>query len=123
MGDGPKQPAVSDPATTRTLAAGSEAYRYGMEWNGGDQYNVVGYIGKGAFAIVYKLAMKRDGELFAVKQIEKRRFVKNGILDRKINNEIHIMKNLSHVSYQPQMSDISLMPVTEAKYCQVRWPS
>lgn len=94
-----------------------------MEWNGGDQYNVVGYIGKGAFAIVYKLAMKRDGELFAVKQIEKRRFVKNGILDRKINNEIHIMKNLSHVSYQPQMSDISLMPVTEAKYCQVRWPS
>lgn len=70
-----------------------------MEWNGGDDYNVVGYIGKGAFASVYKLATKRDGDLYAVKQIEKRHFMKNGILDQKVHNELLIMKRLQHVSF------------------------
>ncbi len=73
-----------------------------MEWNGGDTYNVVGYLGSGAFAQVYKIATKSDGDLFAVKQIEKRGFVRNGVLDQKINNEMLIMKNLRHVSFAEQ---------------------
>jgi serine/threonine protein kinase len=82
--------------------------RYGMYWAGGDKYNVVGQIGKGAFATVYQLATKNDGQLFAAKELEKRRFMKNGILDRKIDNELQIMKAISHpnvvqyVEYQDQ---------------------
>ena len=82
--------------------------RYGMHWAGGDRYNVVGQIGKGAFATVYQLATKSDGQLFAAKELEKRRFMKNGILDRKIDNELQIMKAISHpnvvqyVEYQDQ---------------------
>jgi serine/threonine protein kinase len=82
--------------------------RYGMHWAGGDRYNVVGQIGKGAFATVYQLATKSDGQLFAAKELEKRRFMKNGLLDRKIDNELQIMKAISHpnvvqyVEYQDQ---------------------
>ena len=84
----------------QALAAGTEQYSHGMHWPGGEKYNVVGYIGKGAFALVYKLATKSDGELFAAKQLEKRRFMKDGILDQKINNELLIMKDLRHVSHK-----------------------
>lgn len=70
--------------------------RYGMHWAGGERYNVVGQIGKGAFATVYQLATKSDGQLFAAKELEKRRFMKNGVLDRKIDNELQIMKAISH---------------------------
>ena len=70
--------------------------RFGMHWSGGDKYNVVGHIGKGAFAMVYQLATKSDGQLFAAKELEKRRFMKNGVLDRKIDNELQIMKAISH---------------------------
>ena len=98
LGDGLKPAASSGSDIARNLAVGIEKYNFGMEWNGGDIYNVVGYIGRGAFANVYKLATKRDGEIFAAKQLEKRRFIKNNILDHKINNEMLIMKNLSHVS-------------------------
>lgn len=82
-------------SSTRPLAARSH---YGTEWNGGAKYNIVGKIGQGAFAIVYQLATKSEGELFAAKEIEKRRFMKNGSVDAKIMNEIRIMKNLKHVS-------------------------
>ena len=99
LANNPWQLATPDPEATRNLAAGSETYHHGMAWNGGEEYNVVGYIGKGAFANVYKLATKRDGELFAAKQIEKRRFIKNNVLDQKISNEMRIMRDLSHVSY------------------------
>lgn len=70
--------------------------RFGMHWSGGDKYNVVGCIGKGAFAMVYQLATKHDGQLFAAKELEKRRFMKNGVLDRKIDNELQIMKAINH---------------------------
>ena len=70
--------------------------QYGMHWSGGDHYNVVGQIGKGAFASVYQLATKSDGQLFAAKELEKRRFMKSGILDRKLDNEMHIMKSINH---------------------------
>lgn len=69
---------------------------FGMHWNGGDKYNVVGHLGKGAFATVYRLATKSDGQLFAAKELEKRRFMKNGILDRKLETELQIMREIDH---------------------------
>jgi len=72
-----------------------------MVWNGGEMYNVVGHIGKGAFANVYKLATKQDGELFAAKELEKRRFIKDGVLSHKAHNEIDVMKQLNHVRMCP----------------------
>ncbi|GAB7342675.1 hypothetical protein MBLNU457_g0829t1 [Dothideomycetes sp. NU457] len=71
---------------------------WGMKWNGGSKYNVVGHLGKGAFATVYRLATKSQGEYFAAKELEKRRFVKNGVLDRKLDNELQIMKSTSHAN-------------------------
>ena len=84
--------------TSPSVVAGNEVYTHGMHWNGGDKYNVVGHIGKGAFADVFKLSTKQDGELFAVKEIETRRFMKDGILNHKAHNEINVMKTLNHVS-------------------------
>lgn len=72
-----------------------------MTWNGGDTYNVIGHAGKGAFANVFKLSTKQDGELFAAKELDKRRFIKDGILDRKAHNEIDVMKQIKHVSFNP----------------------
>ena len=72
-------------------------FNHGMSWNGGDTYNVVGHIGKGAFANVYKLSTKANGDLIAAKEIEKRKYLKDGILDRKVHNEIEIMRNVNHV--------------------------
>lgn len=80
-----------------SLFAGNEPYTHGMRWNGGEKYNVVGHIGKGAFADVFKVATKENGELFAVKEMEKRRFMKAGVLDHKSHNEIEVMKSLNHV--------------------------
>ena len=71
---------------------------YGLFWNGGEKYNVVGYVGAGAFATVCKLSSKRDGEVFAVKQLEKRRFLKDGIANNKFYNELNVMMNARHVS-------------------------
>ncbi|KAK5117571.1 hypothetical protein LTR62_004993 [Meristemomyces frigidus] len=71
-------------------------HTYGMHWGGGEKYNVVGLIGKGAFATVYQLATKREGHLYAAKELEKRKFMKHGILDRKLDNEMQIMKAISH---------------------------
>lgn len=72
------------------------------EWTGGENYNLIGFLGQGAFANVYKIATKRNGDLLAGKVIEKRRFIKNGVVDRKIKNEMDIMKDLDHVSYVDQ---------------------
>ncbi|KAE8350778.1 kinase-like domain-containing protein [Aspergillus coremiiformis] len=69
---------------------------YGMHWTGGPMYNVTGQIGKGAFATVYKLATKQHGAVYAAKELDKRRFMKNGVLDQKVDNEMKIMKDLKH---------------------------
>lgn len=68
-----------------------------MHWDGGAKYNVIRVVGKGAFATVYLLADKINGDSIAAKELEKRRFMKNGILDFKVDNEIKIMKHLKHV--------------------------
>ena len=90
-----------------------------MTWNGGETYNVVAHIGKGAFANVYKLATKQDGELFAAKEIEKRRFIKDGILSGKAHNEIDVMKQLDHV--RPFFRKLNRGLIRVAEYHQVHW--
>lgn len=68
------------------------------DWNGSNKYNRVGQIGKGAFATVIKVTSKFDGQPYAAKELEKRRFIKNCVLDQKIENEMNIMQNVQHVS-------------------------
>ncbi|KAL8689273.1 MAG: hypothetical protein Q9224_004676, partial [Gallowayella concinna] len=80
----------------RALVAGTEPYNHGMLWNGGDAYHVTAVLGKGAFATVYKLARRADGELFAAKEIEKKAFAKGGVLDRRVDQELNIIKQLQH---------------------------
>ena len=60
-------------------------------------YNVTGQVGKGAFATVYKLATKQHGVVYAAKELDKRCFMRNGVLDQKVDNELKIMRGLSHV--------------------------
>lgn len=67
------------------------------EWNGSGKYNKIGTIGKGAFAVVFKVTSKFDGKPYAAKELEKRRFVKNGILDQRVDNEMKIMQRVQHV--------------------------
>jgi hypothetical protein len=85
-------------APTPPSLSWSAANTFGMHWSGGSMYNVTGQIGKGAFATVYKLATKQHGTIFAAKELDKRRFMKNGILDQKVDNEMKIMRDLRHVS-------------------------
>lgn len=68
-------------------------------WTASDEYNLGGSIGKGAFATVYLVYDKMDGTPYAAKEIEKRRFLKNGVLDQKVENEMKIMKKISHVGH------------------------
>lgn len=55
-------------------------------------------IGKGAFATVHKVTSKYDGSPYAAKELDKRRFMKNGVLDQKVENEMKIMQKVHHVS-------------------------
>jgi hypothetical protein len=68
------------------------------EWRGSGKYNKVRQIGKGAFAVVYMVTSKYDGRPYAAKELEKRHFIKNGVLDQKVENEMRIMQRLDHVS-------------------------
>lgn len=43
------------------------------------------------------ITAKFDGTPFAAKELEKRRFIKNGVLDQKVENEIKIMSLIQHV--------------------------
>ena len=90
-----KDKAESSPNAS-ILAAATGDFNHGFGWTGGEKYNIVNYIGKGAFAMVYKLSAKKDGEVYACKQIEKRRFIKDGVLNHKVHNEILVMKDLEH---------------------------
>lgn len=70
--------------------------RLPREWNGSDRYNRVGQIGKGAFATVIKVTSKYDGRPYAAKELDKRRFMKDGVLDQKVENEMKIMRSVAH---------------------------
>ena len=94
----PVEPPDFTPRRHTTFTALMPNNNFGMRWNGGKEYNVVGTVGKGAFASVYQLATKHDGQLFAAKELEKRRFMKNGVLDKKLDNEMEIMQSIAHPS-------------------------
>ncbi|KAH7026538.1 uncharacterized protein B0I36DRAFT_366090 [Microdochium trichocladiopsis] len=66
------------------------------EWRGGEKYARVGVVGKGAFATVYKVTSKYDGSPYAAKELDKRKFMKNGVLDQKVENEMKIMQAVQH---------------------------
>ncbi|TGJ82723.1 hypothetical protein E0Z10_g6037 [Xylaria hypoxylon] len=68
------------------------------EWRGGDKYARVGVIGKGAFATVHKVTSKYDGSPYAAKELDKRKFMKNGVLDQKVENEMKIMQRVKHAN-------------------------
>lgn len=68
------------------------------EWTGSGTYNRIKKVGQGAFAVVYRVTSSYDGKPYAAKEIEKRRFVKNGVLDQKVENEMKIMRRVQHVS-------------------------
>ncbi|KAL1901958.1 Protein kinase protein rad53 [Sporothrix stenoceras] len=82
-----RPPPRFEPASTESLP---------REWNGSSSYNRVGQIGKGAFATVHKVTSKFDGKPYAAKELDKRRFVKNGVLDQKVENEMKIMQKIQH---------------------------
>lgn len=70
--------------------------RLPREWRGGEKYARVGVIGKGAFATVHKVTSKYDGTPYAAKELDKRKFMKNGVLDQKVENEMKIMQKIHH---------------------------
>ena len=90
------------------MAPGSERNTCGMLWNGGDKYAVVAKIGHGTFANVYKLVTRREGNVVAAKEVEKRRFVKNGAAGQTVDNELKIMKTVHHVS-EPSLGKLLIM--------------
>lgn len=94
--------------STQPFLPWTVANGYGMHWTGGTVYNVTGQIGKGAFATVYKVATKQHGTVYAAKELDKRRFMKNGILDQKVDNEMKIMRDLKHVSIMVSSSILEL---------------
>lgn len=67
-------------------------------WPGSEKYNRVGEVGRGAFATVYMVTSKFDGNPYAAKELDKRKFMKNGVLDQKVENEMKIMQQIDHVS-------------------------
>ncbi|KAI1369494.1 hypothetical protein F5Y08DRAFT_292151, partial [Xylaria arbuscula] len=66
------------------------------EWRGDNRYAKVGVIGKGAFAVVHQVTAREDGKPYAAKELDKRKFMKNGILDQKVENEMKIMQRVKH---------------------------
>lgn len=95
-----QQPDIFAPITQRapSVSATEISGRHVKEWRGGSKYNKIGLVGKGAFANVHLLATKFDGTLCAAKELEKRRFMKKGVLDQKVDTEIKIMSKINHVS-------------------------
>ncbi|KLU87446.1 serine/threonine protein kinase, partial [Magnaporthiopsis poae ATCC 64411] len=90
----PQQRKTSSENGTTQIGIAEE--RLSREWNGSEQYNRIGQIGKGAFATVYKVTSKYDGKPYAAKELDKRRFIKNGVLDQKVENEMKIMRRVTH---------------------------
>ncbi|KAK3956398.1 hypothetical protein QBC32DRAFT_310131 [Pseudoneurospora amorphoporcata] len=96
--DSPQKPAVRVPVIAmRQLSPSSMFGSSGVRtWKGSDKYNFVDKIGQGAFATVYMIADKMNGRPYAAKELDKRRFMKNGVLDQKVENEMKIMQSVSH---------------------------
>lgn len=77
-------------------------------WDGAGKYNRIDYIGKGAFAVVYRVTDKYNGTPYAAKELDKRRFLKNGVVDQRVDNEMRIMRQVRHV--RPLLISASTRP-------------
>lgn len=93
------------PVAQPQLSLGSNISRRSRQWKGGDKYNLVRKIGQGAFATVYKITQKNDGTAFAAKELDKRKFIKDGEMDPKLGNEMKIMMRIHHVSLSPSSAN------------------
>lgn len=51
---------------------------------------------------MYQVTHKFDGRPYAAKELDKRKFMKNGVLDQKVENEMNIMKRVKHASVETQ---------------------
>ncbi|KAI1304695.1 hypothetical protein F5Y03DRAFT_165568 [Xylaria venustula] len=83
---------------TKTVDLPHSLNRASREWRGGAKYARVGVIGKGAFAIVHLVTLKENGSPYAAKELDKRKFMKNGVLDQKVENEMKIMQKVKHAN-------------------------
>ena len=92
-----KPPDPAGRGNSDLLTAGTARFSWNLGWDDNGKYNPIGEIGKGAFATVYKVATAEQGDIFAAKRIDKAAFMKNGVVDAKFDNELNIMKRLSHV--------------------------
>jgi hypothetical protein len=50
------------------------------------------------------MTAKYDGVPYAAKELEKRRFMKNGVLGQKVDNEMKIMQKIKHVCFPSSIS-------------------
>ncbi|KAK4250467.1 hypothetical protein C7999DRAFT_29052 [Corynascus novoguineensis] len=97
-----KQPTGNGAVVARRAHAGpkhgsrSRADALPRPWNGSDKYNRVCEIGRGAFATVHKVTLRLSGQPYAAKELDKRKFMKNGVLDQKVENEMKIMRKIKH---------------------------
>ncbi|KAF7556111.1 hypothetical protein G7Z17_g1593 [Cylindrodendrum hubeiense] len=66
------------------------------QWDDSGKYLVKEVVRKGASTTVYKVVSRFDGRLYAAKEIQKRRFMRNGILDQRFYNETQILKQIHH---------------------------
>ncbi|KYK59978.1 Serine/threonine-protein kinase domain protein [Drechmeria coniospora] len=98
-----EQPAPADAGPSRRKDPPHVIRR---EWTGSGKYNRIRTLGKGAFAVVYKVTSKYDGRPYAAKEIEKRRFIKNGVVDQKVENEMKIMRRVQHPNIVRYMENI-----------------
>ncbi|KAI0430990.1 hypothetical protein F5Y09DRAFT_306361 [Xylaria sp. FL1042] len=92
----PARNAATGHQTEKALGLARTSNRHPREWRGGQRYARVGVIGKGAFATVHKVTSRVDGAPYAAKELDKRKFMKNGILDQKVENEMKIMQKVKH---------------------------
>ena len=100
------------------LSAGTERNTLANGWTANGRYRVISELGKGAFAIVYKINTTTDGEVQAAKRIDRNAFMKNGALDGKFLNELQIMQKVDHVSVH--MLDRSIIiDISLATYCSL----
>jgi serine/threonine protein kinase len=81
------------------VTSGSSRPTVMREWDGEPTYHAAHPLGKGAFASVYRAVRIEDGKLFAIKELERRVFKKANVLDSRVEDEVTIMKQLSHVRF------------------------
>ncbi|KAI1819745.1 Pkinase-domain-containing protein [Xylaria intraflava] len=82
--------------------------RLPREFRGNDKYARRDDIGKGAFATVYVVTSRFNGQPFAAKELDKRKFMKDNVLDQKVENEMKIMQKVKHpniVEYKDHFED------------------